>query len=431
MRVLRSPVWLFLVLGVLTVVAIVIGTQRLAGQAAADEALSEARRTTEVLARSVAQPDLPEGLVRGNKGAIDRVDRSVLERLQVRQVRRIIIWKPDGTIVYSNAGDLIDQQVPLDAARRRALQTGETGSRIVRPGGGLSGSSDGAVQTFTRMRSPQGEPLLFEAHYSLGQIEVRRQEIFDSFRLITLGPPLLLIAVVTLMLSLLTRQLTRAGHERERLLSSAIDASDAERRRIARDLHDGVVQDLAGTAYSVSALARAPQTPPSDRGTLAAAGASLRDGLTALRSLLAEIHPPELGADGLAPALDDLVAPAARSGIHASVSVSGAEGAPDETVALVWRVAQEAVRNAIRHSRASTLAVTVRGEGPELVLEVVDDGVGFDPAAARDRGQYGLRGLRSLVNDCGGRLQVRSSPGEGTTVRMDVRVARGSRRGTR
>lgn len=431
MRVLRSPVSLFLALGVITVVVIVIGTQRLAAQAAADEALSEARSTTKVLARSVAQPDLPEGLVRGNKGAIDRVDRSVLKRLQVKQVRRIIIWKPDGTIIYSNAGDLIDQQVPLDPARKRALQTGETGSRIVAPGEELPGPPDGSVQTFTRITSPRGEPLLFEVHYSLDQIEVRRQEIFDSFRLITVGPSLLLIAVVTLMLSLLTRQLTRAGHERERLLSSAIDASDAERRRIARDLHDGVVQDLAGTAYSVSALARAPETPSANRGTLVAAGASLRDGLTALRSLLAEIHPPELGAGGLAPALDDLVAPAARSGIHVSVSVSGAEGAPDETVALVWRVAQEAVRNATRHSEATTLAVTVRGDQRQLVLEVVDDGVGFDPGVSRDGGEYGLRGLRSLVQDCGGRLEVRSSPGEGTTVRMDVRVDRGARRGTR
>ena len=100
-------------------------------------------------------------------------------------------------------------------------------------------------------------------------------------------------------------------------------------------------------------------------------------------------------------------------------TVEGAETASDAHVALVWRVAQEAVRNAMRHSDASTLAVTVRGDGRTLALEVVDDGTGFDPARTAPD-SCGLRGLRSLVADSGGVLEVRSSPGEGTTVRMEV-----------
>jgi signal transduction histidine kinase len=262
--------------------------------------------------------------------------------------------------------------------------------------------------------------VLFEAFYSLDQIEERQGEIFGSFRWITLGPLVLLILLATLILSALARQLTTAGKDRERLLRSGIDASDAERRRIARDLHDGVVQDLAGTAFSVSAIARKPETSPETRETLVTAGTSLRSSLTSLRSLLAEIHPPDLHAEGLASALADLIAPAGAVGMQASVSVEGAETASSQDAALVWRVAQEAVRNAIRHSGASTLAVTVRGDGRTLTLEVVDDGTGFDPAAVRDPDRYGLRGLRSLVADSGGTLEVRSSPGEGTTVRMEV-----------
>jgi signal transduction histidine kinase len=137
--------------------------------------------------------------------------------------------------------------------------------------------------------------------------------------------------------------------------------------------------------------------------------------------LLAEIHPPGLHADGLSAALDDLIAPASAAGIQASVSVDGMEGASDAGIALVWRVAQEAVRNAIRHSSASTIAVTVRRDDKRLTLEVVDDGVGFDPEV-RDPDRYGLRGLRSLVTDIGGRLEVRSAIGEGTTVHMEVDV---------
>jgi signal transduction histidine kinase len=335
----------------------------------------------------------------------------------------------DGRIIYSDRSELIGLDLALDDDQRRILAAGGTGSSVSDPerpengAGAASQSTTGLVRIYTRMRAPEGKPLLFEAYYSLDEIENRRREILASFRWITLGPLLLLILLVTLMLRFLTGQLTSAGKERERLLRSAIDASDAERRRIARDLHDGVVQDLAGTAFSVSAIARDPETPPDARATLQGAGASLRDSLKALRSLVAEIHPPELHPDGLAAALEDLIAPADAAGIQASVSVEGAETATEATAALVWRVAQEAVRNAIRHSGASTLAVTVRGDGRRLSLEVVDDGTGFEPGRVRDPDSYGLRGLKTLVADCGGELGVRSSPGEGTTVRMEVDAA--------
>ena len=222
-----------------------------------------------------------------------------------------------------------------------------------------------------------------------------------------------------MLLWALTRRVTRAAAERERLLRSAATASDAERRRIARDLHDGVVQDLAGSAYAVSALARESGGP---RGAaLAETAEVLRDSLRSLRSLLVEIHPPGLTADSLSAALEDLTAPARAAGVDARVHVVGGSGADEQAVALVWRVAQEAVRNTLRHAHADTLAVDVVGStAPALTLEVRDDGVGFDPAAVRADAHYGLRGLDSLVRDSGGRLDVRSAPGAGTTVRLEV-----------
>lgn len=429
MRVLRSPVTQFLAIGLLTVFGIIVGTSYLAGQSASDEAIAEARSTTEILARSIAEPSLRKGgLLKGDAGAIDKFDRAVGTQLQVEdpKVERVIIWSSDGTIVYSDDGTLLQRNIPLDKAQQRSLaDRNATGSELVDPDrqADLVGeTSSGLVQVYTRIETPDGEPLLFEAYYSTDQIEQRRQEIFGSFRWISVGPVILLMALVTLMLSFLTRQLTSSAKDRERLLQSAINASDAERRRIARDLHDGVVQDLAGTAFSISAVARSRDTPAESRTLLEGAGGSLRDSLTALRSLLAEIHPPDFHADGLAAAVDDLIAPASTAGIQASASVKGTADASDAMAALVWRVAQELVRNAIRHSRATTLAVTVRGDAGGVLLEVVDDGVGFDPAQLRDSERYGLRGLRSLVTDVGGVLEVHSAPGEGTTVRMRVKA---------
>ena len=112
---------------------------------------------------------------------------------------------------------------------------------------------------------------------------------------------------------------------------------------------------------------------------------SLRTSLRSLRSLLVEIYPPDLAADGLAAALHDLVAPAAGVGVRPTVVVEGVDGASEESVRLVWRVAQEAVRNAIRHANATHLSVAVRSVDDRLHLDVSDDGTGFVSRHDTDR----------------------------------------------
>ena len=135
---------------------------------------------------------------------------------------------------------------------------------------------------------------------------------------------------------------------------------------------------------------------------------------------MVEIHPPGLNAGGLGAALEDLTAQAAGAGVTPTVHVSGMEGTPDHVIALVWRVAREAIRNAVRHADATTVRVDVLGEGRQVSLTVSDDGVGFDPTVDGRQDSYGLRGLQSLVEDGGGRLQVQSASGAGTTLRMVV-----------
>jgi signal transduction histidine kinase len=427
-RVLRSPVIQFLVVGLLAVTAIAFGTGHLAGKAAEEEALDEARARTGIIATSIITPNVQVDEAGLKVLGLDQLDRVVIDLLKGGNITHVVIVNHQGRVLYADDVSRRETQTPLTEEQRKTLQSGSAGSRTVHAGAageaGLPGYEPKAgpqLQTWARIKpGPHIRPLLFEAYFSLEDVDSRRSEIASSFRWITLGPLVLLIGIATVMLQVLTRQVTSAAAERERLLRAAIDASDAERRRIARDLHDSVVQDLAGTAFAVSAVARDPSTPPASRASLEAAGGSLRDDLKALRSLLVEIHPPDLRAEGLTAALRDLVAPAEAAGIQASVSVEGVDLASDERAALVWRVAQEAVRNALRHAEASTLAVAVRGDGRRLTLEVVDDGVGFDPTGVRDRESFGLRGLRSLVSDAGGTIEVRSSPREGTTVHMEV-----------
>jgi signal transduction histidine kinase len=421
-KIARSPVAQFLLLSLITLAVIAVGSNYLAGRAAEQEALAEARKTNALLAKGVAQPVLSSGL-EGPTGVLDRLDRRIRKQLLIGDVTQVNVFNSHGKLLYSSRQPFIPQVYDLGPARRAVLRNGGTDSQPAdtgRPENAGLPKDRQLVEIYTRITTRDGQRLLFDGFYGLESIEERRAEIYGSFAWITIGGLVLLVALVTPLMVVLARRLTRGAEERERLLSVAVDASDAERRRIARDLHDSVVQDLAGTAFSVSALARDPSTSSEAQERLDDAGSSLRDSLRALRSLLAEIHPPDLKADGLSAALNDLVAPATNAGVQASVSVTDAAEASDQAVALVWRVAQEAVRNALRHADATTLGVTVRGRAGRLSLEVTDDGIGFDPGAAPDPDSFGLRGLRSLVAEAGGSLDVTSIPSRGTTVLLEV-----------
>jgi two-component system, NarL family, sensor kinase len=392
-------------------------------RAARSEAVADARITTDVLANSVAEPAMPQGLVAGDPGAIDRFDREVLDRLMVGDVQRIKIWRADGTIVYSDATQLIGKRFSLDDEQLNVLHTGDTEgglSELQRRENEFEDEEGGLLEVYTRIESPEGRPLLFEAYYSVRAVKERSAEVLTPFRRITAGALLALLLLGVPLLGVLTLRLTRASRARERLMRRAVDSSEAERRRIARDLHDGVVQELAGTAFALSGTAREASISPELREVLTTSSQSLRRSLRQLRSLLVEIHPPGLNAAGLGAALEDLTSSAASTGIETSVTVTGVEGAPDHVVTLVWRVAQEAIRNAVRHAHASEVAVEVRGDERQVRLTVRDDGVGFAPSVAASGHSYGLRGLQSLVEDGGGRMHVESTPGAGTTVRMAV-----------
>ncbi len=422
MRWLTSPVVQFLATGLVTLVAVIVATSALSRSAADEEAIADARSLTWVLATSVAQPAIPRGLVDGDAGAIDRMDRTALDRLLVDDVLRIKVWDAAGTVLYSDRTELIGAVYPLGDDELEVLRSGGTDAEIsdlTQPENRFERDFGGdLLEVYTRIESPEGEPLLFEAYLRIDRVRESRAEILGRFLPITIGALLALVALGTPLVFLLSRRLSRAARERERLLESAVRASDAERLRIARDLHDGVVQDLAGSALALSTLAA--RADGEGRAALEEVGRSLRVSMRSLRSFLVEIYPPDLHAAGLAAALDDLVSPLVAAGVAVDVDVSSDRPAPRSAVALVWRVAQESVRNVVRHARATRMSLTVHREGDALVLEVVDDGVGFDPETAGRSDHFGLRAAASLVHEHGGSMDVESSPGAGTTVRMEV-----------
>jgi signal transduction histidine kinase len=208
-------------------------------------------------------------------------------------------------------------------------------------------------------------------------------------------------------------------YERSRELSIV-----SERNRLALELHDVVSQKL----FSVMLTAEAASTQM-DRD-LVAARAQLerlrdltREALDELRSLILGLRPPELERDGLEGTLRKEVEMLARThgtDIHLDVEADFASPGGDCDLAVL-RIAHEALNNAIRHARAEHVTVRLARNDGELVVEVADDGVGFDPHAPDLRSRHlGLTSMEERARESGGRLRIKSSPGAGTVVRVEL-----------
>ena len=194
-----------------------------------------------------------------------------------------------------------------------------------------------------------------------------------------------------------------------------------ERQRLARELHDSVAQALYGISLGVhSALATSMQ----DRARLDDALAyilSLADaGLTEIRALIFELRPEALEAEGLIEAIrKQAAAVQARRGILVETYLCEEPDVPLVAKEALYRVAQEALQNVVKHARATKASVQLIVGDSEITLEVTDDGVGFDPQLAFP-GHLGLRSMRERVADVGGSLVIESTPGQGSCVRAEV-----------
>jgi signal transduction histidine kinase len=149
----------------------------------------------------------------------------------------------------------------------------------------------------------------------------------------------------------------------------------------------------------------------------------LRSTVRDLRSLLVELHPPNLDAVGLEAAIRDLVDPLAARGTTVELRIADVARLDAETQALLYRVAQEAVRNVIAYADARAVSVETRTVGSTAQLVIADDGRGFDAEVREQRlqeGHLGLALLEELVRQTGGRLTIDSAAGAGTRVELEV-----------
>ncbi len=224
------------------------------------------------------------------------------------------------------------------------------------------------------------------------------------------------------------RRAERAAHESANsirdLAGRLMSAQEEERRRIARELHDGVNQDLAALSIALSALEDGlPEGTPADRREeVARLQGRTVELAEAIRQLSHELHPGILQYTGLAVALRSHCREFEREhGLTITFwSDDDLRTVPSDVALCLYRVTQEALKNAARHAKASQVRVTVAHDGGDLVLTIGDDGSGFDLAEARGRGGLGLISLDERVRLAGGRLAIDTQPQRGTEIRVVV-----------
>ena len=340
---------------------------------------------------------------------------------------RVKVWDADGRIVYSDESRLIGLTFPLGEEERDALaeqgrpdseisDLGREENKFERPYGKL-------LEVYVGVKSTSGEPLLFEAYFRYEAVADAGQQQWKSYAPPALAALLLLQLVQIPFAWSLARRVERQQQDRQQLLQHAVDASDAERRRVAGDLHDGVVQHLTGLTYALDAARLQGPDPDRDAELVRTTAAELRNTVGQLRSLLVDIYPPNLAEEGLPAALSELASGLENAGMRVELDVDSTADLPPEVSSVLFRSAQEVLRNVVTHSRAQTVELQAVSDGSTAVLVVDDDGQGFDQSELASRssnGHIGLRALGDLVARAGGKLTVTSAPGRGT--RAEVRL---------
>lgn len=417
----------FLLAGAVALVIVGVATAIAARRVGERQAITDVRTTTVLRAQGIVEPAIDDGVLSGDEAALRRVDDAVRSAVLDEDLVRVKLWSADGTIIYSDEPALVGARYDLGDDEVEAMATGRIEAEVsdlTKPENRFERSFGKLLEVYLPIRAPGGEVILFEAYHRYGLVTANGDRLWRSFAPISIGA-LVMLEVVQLPLAIsLARRLRQRQEEREGLLNRALEASAIERRQIASDLHDGVVQDLTGVAFALSAATRRAPSPPVDATLLDESADTIRASIRALRSLVVDIYPPDFDQVSLGSALADLAVRARDRGVELHVEIDDVDDdLPDQVARLLYRAAQEGVRNALSHAEASTITIRAAVHGSAARLDVVDDGRGFDAdATERGDGHVGLTVLHGLVRDAGGAMRVRSAVGAGTTLTVEVPV---------
>lgn len=421
---------LFIGAGLATAVVLTVVGVLFVQQAATREAIRVAEESTYVLGHSIVEPELTPEVLAGDPAAIQRLHGVIVPHVLEESALRVKVWTTEGRIVYSDEQRLIGQTFPLDNGKADSLRTEGVIAEVSPVSEEENAYEKGLgrlLEVYVPIRATDDTQLLLEVYYPYELVNERARDVRWTIGPILAGALAALGLVQLLVAGIVIRRLRRAQAQREQVLMHALEASDADRRRIASNLHDGVVQQLVASSISLQVEANklaTSQPAPRSAGVMRAVASDLHASIRALRSLFVDIYPPNLQAEGLVAALTDLLAPLEDRGIAVSRDLPETlQKLPLTTQAIIYRVAQEALRNVSKHAHARHVMVSARRGEDDVQLVVADDGRGVDAddAMAQARaGHVGFRLMTDLARDADGTLHIDSAAGEGTRVRLTL-----------
>jgi signal transduction histidine kinase len=423
----------FAVFGLIALLVVTVGTIVIAEQATRGGMRRAAERSARNIADSIIAPRADDAVRQRDPAALQRLDQVMEARTADRSVMRVKVWSPESVVIWSDDERLIGQRYPLepqDAALLTTLgSTAEFTSLDRAENEYEPPTGQDVAEIYVGFVDRTGKPLLLELYVPVAGLEAESQAQLRTLLPITLGGPALLLLILLPLALTMARRIDDAGAERSALLRHAVAASALERRRIAGDLHDGVVQDLAGIGYALPAIGGSlpdlPETTDARRNLDKVTDVVKRD-IAALRAVITDIYPPDLHEGGLVPASRLLVSEVRYAGVEVELDLDPTvtdQPLPIDAAVLGYRVLRETLRNVTRHAQATSAHVAVRVREGDLVIVVADDGVGFDPAVPAPDGHFGLRLLEDALEHVGGHLWITSAPQGGTmvTARFPVR----------
>ena len=378
----RGAIFRFAVAGLIALTALVVVGGLVLRDLSEREAVDDARRLATLAGRGIVEPRLTDAAVAGRPAALAALDRVVQERVLSEDIVRVKIWTPDGRIVYSDEPRLIGRRFALGADEREALERGVTDaelSDLSKPENAYEREEGSLLEVYLPIRTPEGGAALFEMYQRQSAIEASGDRILVAIAPVVVGS-LLLLWLIQLPLAWSTARRLRDGlRERQALLESALESSSVERRRVAADLHDGPVQNLAGLAYSLSAAAeRAPAgTDPATVRALEEGADAAREGIRRLRAAVVDINPGRLHEAGLAASISDLTGELRAKGVTVDIDVPDDIALAPAAEELLYRGAVEGLSNVAEHADATRVRVRVSVADGRARLRVEDDGRGL------------------------------------------------------
>jgi two-component system, NarL family, sensor kinase len=385
------------------------------------DALAEASRSAHASAQLVFAPELP-GLLAGDPASRVRLDAAVRLRKTVGDVVRVKVWDLNGTVLYSDDPWLVGQRFPLDGDVEDCIQgqasTAELTDQFDEEN--IDEPQDGPlVEVYTPLNLADGRRYAFEMYSTADRVLGAQRQLTAQLVPLSLGALLVLLLTQLPIGVSLIRRVARAQAERARLLRSALAASDRERRIMARDLHDGVVQELSGAGYALQAVA-GEVGQSSARDMIHTVAGLVQRCVGTLRTLIVDVYPPDLTATGLCEAFGALAKPLRGNGIEVTIRCEPPQELSSDVSATLYRCARELLTNVAKHAGARTVSIDLAASGGAVRLEIADDGVGVAGAAAA--GHLGLRLLRDALADLGGALDLSARPGGGTLAAVELPV---------